>query len=403
MTATHYEVHSATAAWKMKARWRKFLESKEPGERWKAFPVAIGGASMPDGTPIPGTTPDGATALLFELIALLLDESENKYSYGRIARTEDFGKLVQYILAQLRWSAPNITTSMILTYHMLSHERAGKRAYEVSPALGEQLQHTELRGLLTDDLRLPYENILIQVPESLGIEVWNKDTGWHRLRDVYVTEEDYVGNEEMGISRGWRIMLCGASKSGDIGDDALSHFWITLPEGKKLDEQLDILEKNMRSEDVSGETFGPMQERWRAIFEWIMNVVLYATWSDPGERIMRNRDARQLWNRIQKMPTNKPKRKELLHNFQNMNPQRRIVLGGNVRIQRHEGEEGAQDSGTNGGGRAGGPLWVRTRVSGHWRNQPHGPGKTLRKLIFIAPFWRGPEDAPVSAPRHEVT
>lgn len=34
-------------------------------------------------------------------------------------------------------------------------------------------------------------------------------------------------------------------------------------------------------------------------------------------------------------------------------------------------------------------VWVR----GHWRNQPHGPGRTERRLTWIRPFVRGPDAA----------
>ncbi|MCW3819530.1 hypothetical protein ONA91_34330 [Micromonospora sp. DR5-3] len=34
-------------------------------------------------------------------------------------------------------------------------------------------------------------------------------------------------------------------------------------------------------------------------------------------------------------------------------------------------------------------------VSGHWRNQPYGPGRTLRRPVYINPFLRGPDDAPI--------
>ena len=36
-------------------------------------------------------------------------------------------------------------------------------------------------------------------------------------------------------------------------------------------------------------------------------------------------------------------------------------------------------------------LIKRLLVRGHWRNQPYGPQSTLRKLIFVEPYWRGPE------------
>ncbi|MET7710599.1 hypothetical protein [Micromonospora sp. NPDC005413] len=34
-------------------------------------------------------------------------------------------------------------------------------------------------------------------------------------------------------------------------------------------------------------------------------------------------------------------------------------------------------------------------VSGHWRNQAHGPGRSLRRPVYIHPFLRGPDDAPI--------
>ena len=36
---------------------------------------------------------------------------------------------------------------------------------------------------------------------------------------------------------------------------------------------------------------------------------------------------------------------------------------------------------------------MRLLVRGHWKNQAHGPGMTLRKLIHVEPYWRGPEMA----------
>ena len=38
--------------------------------------------------------------------------------------------------------------------------------------------------------------------------------------------------------------------------------------------------------------------------------------------------------------------------------------------------------------------WV---VGGHWRNQAHGPGRADRKKIWIAPFTKGPDGAPMIA------
>lgn len=39
-------------------------------------------------------------------------------------------------------------------------------------------------------------------------------------------------------------------------------------------------------------------------------------------------------------------------------------------------------------------LQHRFIVRGHWRKQPFGPGRQERKMIYIAPFMKGPVDAP---------
>ncbi|HEX5015973.1 MAG TPA: hypothetical protein VFX15_00130 [Actinomycetes bacterium] len=45
---------------------------------------------------------------------------------------------------------------------------------------------------------------------------------------------------------------------------------------------------------------------------------------------------------------------------------------------------------------SGKPLATRTLVRKHYKRQPYGPGRSLRKLIVVMPYWRGPDDAPIS-------
>lgn len=42
---------------------------------------------------------------------------------------------------------------------------------------------------------------------------------------------------------------------------------------------------------------------------------------------------------------------------------------------------------------------VQSIVAGHWKSQPYGPGRSLRRMQHIAPYWRGPLDAPVLTKR----
>lgn len=49
------------------------------------------------------------------------------------------------------------------------------------------------------------------------------------------------------------------------------------------------------------------------------------------------------------------------------------------------------------GSKAGAPASVQTLVRGHYKRQVIGVSRTGRKVIWIEPYWRGPEDAPILA------
>ncbi|MPZ26491.1 MAG: hypothetical protein GEV12_08540 [Micromonosporaceae bacterium] len=51
--------------------------------------------------------------------------------------------------------------------------------------------------------------------------------------------------------------------------------------------------------------------------------------------------------------------------------------------------------GASHGGRE--PLLEREWVGEHWKQQPYGPGRSRRKLIYVAPYLRGPDDQPIRA------
>lgn len=47
-----------------------------------------------------------------------------------------------------------------------------------------------------------------------------------------------------------------------------------------------------------------------------------------------------------------------------------------------------------------GPLTVQFLVRGHWRNQACGPKLAQHKVIWVEPYWKGPEDAPIQVRPH---
>ena len=69
-----------------------------------------------------------------------------------------------------------------------------------------------------------------------------------------------------------------------------------------------------------------------------------------------------------------------------------FVIGSTTTIYLDEHEKQERAAGT----RDGWTLSTRKQVRGFWRQQAYGPKHSLRKAIFVKPFWRGPADAPIS-------
>jgi hypothetical protein len=273
---------------------------------------------------------------------------------------------------------------LYLSWQRACHKRVGRRSYEISPGLAELLLQTELRGLHGADLRLPFESVLLQVPVSLGLEMEVQASvgGSSLVREILLTQSLGVG------SKRWVLTAVGP---GDVLSAQNFSLLLSLPDEVPVDDSLDDLARWLanRKQVVS--------RNWRDLFRWAMNVVVYATCgnADVVSDFISNKEARHLWERIQKLSKHSSKRERLRAEWKRLDPQRRIVLGRGV-IAPRPSVEARGESGT------GQLLTVQVRVQGHWKHQPHGPGNKQRKLLWIQPYWRGPEDGPVRNTPHRL-
>lgn len=283
-----------------------------------------------------------------------------------------------------------VSTSLINLWSFECHRLAGERVYELSIGLGERLLHTELRGLDTDDLRLPYRSIYIVVPPELGLLLMNERSGEHHLEGVYITEYEYNG------MRKWKLLFWGPpnERAEHEHDDTLFHFGVDLPAGLSLDEALDRSELFKRQDGRHGTEVARKYyiDQWRKLFTLVMNTVVYCTWPDAELRQVQNNEFTKLQEQMKKHPKGSHKYERTREKLKATPQQRRILLGPTSKPLGFlcDGEKI---------GILHGPLTVRTMVAGHWKRQPYGEGRALRKWIHIEPFWRGPETAPESNPR----
>ena len=127
-----------------------------------------------------------------------------------------------------------IQTEMVTLWHEAVHRHYGRKVYEVDLGLAERLAQTELRGLSTDDLKLPFKSIYVQIPTSADLKVANVESGEHIIEGAYVAE--VTGDTEPR----WAILLWEPPKKDaqTVYDDALFCFSVALPPGMDLDAAL---------------------------------------------------------------------------------------------------------------------------------------------------------------------
>lgn len=362
---------------------------------WKAYPLLMQKLLKRTATVRRELTPDDpetlmATAVLQAIVESRMNQFEDPNSIEEGMTDEHLNALGRWFTSSFGsvkgdlHAAEEFSTMVTHLYHRCIHHRTGERTYEVSPGLAERLANTEVRGLTTDDVRLPYSNIYLVVPPEAGLKVSHIETGDHPCNGFYVTE-DLHGTH----GRTWRLMALGASKNPDNPwDDALFHFSMTLAPGQDLDEALFQFEERQSLDETdsrSQQSRDFYRKSWRPLFRFVLNAVLYITWPDARkEYVVGNPEARRLTEQMKKHPKGSGKYERARERLNSLQQQRRIYLGRGVEpLEENRGE-----------GTSRGPVTIRTLVAGHWKAQPYGPKRALRKTIWIEPFWRGPLDLP---------
>ncbi|SRR6266851_3763225 len=314
------------------------------------------------------------------------------------------------------------------------HRKTGRHVYEVSPALAEKLAHTELRGLKCDDIRLPFSNIFICTPPESGITLWNHDRkDWYPATGVYITEGvSATSKEELELYRktpslvmaknlfnppafwgptigeggdgvrSWSLTYCGKGERDTDIDFTTLHFSVPLIPGVFLDKVLKTSAQYMADQMVGNVRWPKefIKDKvglwWRKLFDWAMNVVMYATWPDSEvEDLVLNPEARKLIEQLKKHPKDSHKHERARKRLSEIQPQRRVYLGRQT-VKLDQPIPKPKESEPRG------PINVRTLVQGHWRRVAYGPESALRRWSWIHPFWRGKEGLLVSNPRHIV-
>lgn len=364
------------------------------------------------------------TAYNRALMERVFEDYEDDPSYSRVVLDPRFkicdrNERMQF--AQIAIAAGVDPTSMeevVFTEYIVRHavtlwRLSGKKVYVVAPQLRWMLENTELRKYPSEDLKPPHQALYIDM-RGAEYKIYNEMTGWHPIEGVYVIEDRAC------TPKRWRLLVVGLANENSKrkDDDALYHWTIVFPEASTIEEALQYTVETSLSPDardmvVDGKNITvdnapvggkQVQDRQRKIFEemtpvllslfrYVMNVLLYSTLPDADIVFSdASREYRDLKSRLHKLPKKSSKRQKVLQRLNKMGPKPRIVLGGNIVIDRKK-EASEKGSGT------GRKHKVRTLVSGHWHHYWVGEGRKDKIRKWVSPFWRGPEMAPLTEKR----
>jgi hypothetical protein len=355
--------------------------------------------------------------IIYPVFESILRRCPTKFSYTALTAMPEFSWLVRFLTVTISGgdsSVASVFVENLMTVFMLwfmdhNIRLCGDKAYVVKPDLRWALENTELKGFPSDDLRLPFPAVYIDV-EGL-IDVYNPVTGQHKSLGVYITED------QARTPRAWRILVVGKGKiDSEFGpeyDDALYHFQILFPEGSTVDDALQhtfsFLTKEQEQREVEVEFDGRMikietgfgtddnKERfvkmWQNLvhlFKYLMNVVVYSTTQDADVQFRATSPAyAALQDRAMKAAGEK--RRRLFDQLKHIAPDKAFVLGGNVVIDRHPKEASSvvEENERR-------KQRVRSLVSGHYHTYRIGTGRIDSIRKWLSPYWRGPEHAPLT-------
>lgn len=257
---------------------------------------------------------------------------------------------------------------------------------------------TELKGTTANDIKMPLPSFIIELPPGT---VYTHDhyTGWHETKYIIVTESV---SPHFGDCLFIYVYSQPNENSINIFDDHAEYFPIDVSyKDESLAEVIDVYEQ-LRKEDIKshggtifheslGMIFGEeyYSEDFREkIIRIVINTIIYMT---SASAVVEHEDKDKIDHLIVLKDRRRLKVKDQ-KTLEEMESTPHFVLGTDITITRADIEaiDNAQKEDRR-RGQGGRKLKHPSITRGHWRQQPYGPGRTLRKRIWIRPFIRGKE------------
>lgn len=286
---------------------------------------------------------------------------------------------------------------------MYHWRKNGSRIYDLSQGLMSAFMNTSMSfpGLLVNP---PIESFCIAVPRDSGLGVWNQnDQDWspldslvvrfpklfidavegddgllHRHRKVLMADKfmdmDLVSPKQM--QRSISVIATGFKNPGNYIDDSMCSFSVAL-NVDDIEKEMSVFTKTNRAIDGLQQNI----DNVGALSRLVVNTIMYLTSESPDIQAQMLGPSEEDRRRA-KAGTGADRRrlKDLAL------PVSYFKVGAKYDTDVYRNMPVDKDANT---------LSKRHPVSGHWKKQALGPGRTMREMRWIEPYWRGPDWAEI--------
>jgi hypothetical protein len=274
--------------------------------------------------------------------------------------------------------------------------------FRVSEGLVWKLLATDLKGALIADLQLPLPAFYLELPPGV-FYLEDKKTGWHEARAMSVVTGcisektiklakaagDYTASDEL---IGDRIVIEAYGEPNSNSKAAFDDTWIFKSYNitdrnadiEQVLEQASEREKTYEQHLNRGRIGNREVNGWElreVMLRFVLNLCIYL---GSEEARVEHAHAVEI-KRLHGDKKFKNLRAHIQQKIRDLQADKVFVVGSDVTIS-PEMRDLVRNEGAGSH-----TLSYRTLVRGHWRNQAHGPGYTLRKRRWIEPHIRGNE------------
>lgn len=299
-----------------------------------------------------------------------ISKEEFESLYHQVVNSEDYQNYIEPIIDEY--------------FSLVNFAYSGKKVFFFSNNLCEHLLNTQL-NVSSELLRLPFETTLFVFSSKTIIQEYKK-----LLNKDFIPENIPISViiTEKKSAYGKRELLFSIWQADENYNYAYVVRTLLIKDGYKLENTLKTNWKDHTNIQIESNFDKRLQTEGLDFFRIILNGILYLSSNKP-DIIEKISPHTELYERYKSLKSGRKKSKILkkMNQFSELNYNLVGSKIGEILIQKPTNNKYSNDRHPTY------KLKYKFLVRGHWRNQPFGEKNKERKLIFINPYYKGPDFA----------